>query len=48
MGPSEALNTAHILQYNPRSAVSRVVLMDLGRVDGRGQTLKEFLFLLSD
>ena len=47
-GPSEAVNTAHVRQYNPRSVASRVVLTDLGRIDGRGRPLKCFLVLLSD
>ena len=47
-GPSEAVNTAHVHQYNPRSVASRVVLTDVGRIDGRGRPLKCFLVLLSD
>ena len=35
----EAINTAHVNQYNPRSVASRVVLMDVGRIDGRGWLL---------
>ena len=35
-GPSEAINTAHVHQYSPRSVASRAVLMELGRIDGRG------------
>ena len=47
-GPSEDLNTAHFLQYSPRSVASRAVLRDLGRIEGRGWPLKCFLVLLSD
>ena len=47
-GASDALNTAHIPQYSPRSIASRDVLRDLGRIEERGQTLKCFLVLLSD
>ena len=47
-GPSEAVNTAHVRQYSPRSVASRAVLTDLGRIDGRGRPLKCFLVLLSD
>ena len=39
---------AHVHQYNPRSVASRVVLMELGRIEGRGRSLRCFLILLSD
>ena len=33
-GPSEALNTAHFCHNNPIRVASRVVLMDLGHING--------------
>ena len=46
-GPSEDLNTADFPQYSLRSVASQAVLRDLGCIEGRGQTLKCFLVLLS-
>ena len=46
--PSEAVNRAHVHQYNLRRVASMVVLTHVGLIDGRGWPLKCFLILLSD